>query len=143
MKIETTLEEQPAQKQVGRALNRLEARSKVTGRAEYIHNLVLPRMLYGKIFRSAVAHGRIVSIDTSAARDLEGVFAVYTGEDEVDSKGRVDLQVELAPDSYSFIESGFLRSGLQTGQLILNYEPGPGFRSLPRPQTPTRKFWSS
>jgi len=47
MKIDKTLEEQPAQKQVGRALNRLEARSKVTGRAEYIHNLVLPRTLYG------------------------------------------------------------------------------------------------
>ncbi|WP_243672220.1 hypothetical protein [Paraburkholderia kirstenboschensis] len=50
MKIDKTLEEQPTGKQVGRALNRLEARSKVTGRAEYIHNLVLPRMLYGKIF---------------------------------------------------------------------------------------------
>ncbi|MBW8836662.1 MAG: xanthine dehydrogenase family protein molybdopterin-binding subunit, partial [Burkholderia sp.] len=81
MKIDKTLEEQPAQKQVGRALNRLEARSKVTGRAEYIHNLVLPRMLYGKIFRSTMAHARIVSIDTSAAREMEGVFAVYTGED--------------------------------------------------------------
>jgi CO/xanthine dehydrogenase Mo-binding subunit len=81
MKIDKTLEEQPAQKQVGRALNRLEARSKVTGRAEYIHNLVLPRMLYGKIFRSTMAHAKIVGIDTSAAREMEGVFAVYTGED--------------------------------------------------------------
>ncbi|MGF6775398.1 xanthine dehydrogenase family protein molybdopterin-binding subunit [Paraburkholderia sp. GAS334] len=81
MKIETALDEQPAEKQVGRSLNRLEARSKVTGRAEYIHNLVLPRMLYGKIFRSTVAHGRIVSIDTSAAREMEGVFGVYTAQD--------------------------------------------------------------
>ena len=45
-------------RQVGRSLTRLEARAKVTGRAEYIHNLVLPRMLYGKVARSTVAHGR-------------------------------------------------------------------------------------
>jgi CO/xanthine dehydrogenase Mo-binding subunit len=68
-------------RQIGRSLNRLESRAKVTGRAEYIHNLVLPGMLYGKTFRSTVAHGRIISIDTSAARELEGVFAVYTADD--------------------------------------------------------------
>ncbi len=39
---------------------RLEGQAKVTGRAEYVHNLRLPGMLYGKIVRSTVAHGRIV-----------------------------------------------------------------------------------
>src|SRR5712692_625117 len=50
--------------QVGRSLPRLEARDKVTGRAEYTHTMRLPGMLHGKIFRSTVAHGRIKSIDT-------------------------------------------------------------------------------
>jgi CO/xanthine dehydrogenase Mo-binding subunit len=67
--------------QVGRSLPRLEARAKVTGRADYVHNMRLPGMLMAKVVRSTVAHGRIVGIDTSAARELEGVFAVYTGED--------------------------------------------------------------
>ena len=67
--------------QVGRAIPRLEARTKVTGRADYVHNLRLPGMLYGKIFRSTVPHGRIVSIDVTAAREAEGVYAVVTGED--------------------------------------------------------------
>jgi CO/xanthine dehydrogenase Mo-binding subunit len=67
--------------QIGRHLDRLESRAKVTGRAEYIHNLTLPGMLHAKIFRSTVAHGRIRSIDLSAARALEGVHAVYTAED--------------------------------------------------------------
>jgi len=67
--------------QVGRSLPRLEARAKVTGRADYVHNMRVPGMLMAKVVRSTVAHGRIVSIDTSAARQLEGVFAVYTGED--------------------------------------------------------------
>jgi CO/xanthine dehydrogenase Mo-binding subunit len=67
--------------QVGRAVPRLEARTKVTGRADYVHNLRVPGMLYGKIFRSTVAHGRILSIDVADARAAEGVFAVVTGED--------------------------------------------------------------
>jgi len=66
---------------VGRSIARLEGNAKVTGRAEYVHNLRLPGMLYGKIFRSTVAHGRIKRIDTAAARAVEGVHRVVTGED--------------------------------------------------------------
>src|SRR5687768_16782596 len=67
--------------QVGRSVPRLESWLKVTGRAEYVHNLRLPGMLYGKIFRSSVAHGRIRRIDVSAAQALAGVHRVVTGED--------------------------------------------------------------
>jgi CO/xanthine dehydrogenase Mo-binding subunit len=68
-------------RQVGRSVPRLEGEAKVTGRAEYVHNLRLPAMLYGKIFRSTVAHGRIRSIDVSAARAYPGVHRVVTIED--------------------------------------------------------------
>jgi CO/xanthine dehydrogenase Mo-binding subunit len=67
--------------QVGRSLPRLEAREKVSGRAEYTHLMQLPGMLHAKIFRSTVAHGRIKSVDTSAARQVPGVYAVYASED--------------------------------------------------------------
>jgi len=67
--------------QIGRNIPRLEVRATVTGRAEYTHNLRLPGMLYGKVFRSTVPHGRIRSIDTQAARELPGVHRVVTGED--------------------------------------------------------------
>src|ERR1700730_15227989 len=67
--------------QVGRSLPRLEARDKVTGRAEYTHTMRLPGMLSGKIFRSTVAHGRIKSIDTSAAKKTAGVHRVITADD--------------------------------------------------------------
>jgi CO/xanthine dehydrogenase Mo-binding subunit len=67
--------------QVGRSVPRLEGRAKVTGRAEYTHNLRLPGMLYGKIFRSTVAHGRIKSLDVGAARVLPGVARVVTIDD--------------------------------------------------------------
>jgi CO/xanthine dehydrogenase Mo-binding subunit len=64
--------------QVGRSVPRLESWLKVAGRAEYVHNLRLPGMLYGKIFRSTVAHGRIKRIDVSAAQALAGVYRVVT-----------------------------------------------------------------
>jgi CO/xanthine dehydrogenase Mo-binding subunit len=67
--------------QIGRSLPRVEARAKVTGRAEYVHNLRLPGMLWAKIARSTVPHGRIRHIDTSAAQATHGVYSVVTGED--------------------------------------------------------------
>lgn len=70
-----------ASKYIGAAVPRVEGRAKVTGQADYIHNVRLPNMLHAKIFRSRVAHGRIASIDTTEARAFPGVHAVYTGKD--------------------------------------------------------------
>jgi CO/xanthine dehydrogenase Mo-binding subunit len=67
--------------QIGRSLPRLESRAKVTGTAEYIHNLRLPGMLYGKICRSTVPHGRIRCIETRAAAAIGGVHRVVTAAD--------------------------------------------------------------
>jgi CO/xanthine dehydrogenase Mo-binding subunit len=66
---------------IGQSIRRLEAREKVTGRAEYVHHLRLPGMLHGKIFRSNVPHARIKRIDVSAAQALEGVHRVVTIDD--------------------------------------------------------------
>jgi CO/xanthine dehydrogenase Mo-binding subunit len=76
-----TMQDAPVGAQVGRSLPRLEARDKVTGRAEYTHTMRLPGMLHAKIFRSTVAHGRIKSIDTRAAKAVPGVHRVVTSED--------------------------------------------------------------
>ena len=70
-----------AGRQVGRSLPRLEAREKVTGRAEYTHTMRFPGMLFAKIFRSTLAHGRIKSIDTHAAKNIPGVHSVVTADD--------------------------------------------------------------
>jgi CO/xanthine dehydrogenase Mo-binding subunit len=68
-------------RQIGVSLPRLEARDKVTGRAEYTHTMRLPGMVHAKIFRSTVPHGRIKSIDTTAAARMPGVIGVFSGED--------------------------------------------------------------
>ncbi len=66
---------------VGRSLPRVEGRDKVTGRAEYVHHLRLPGMLHAKIFRADIPHGKIVRIDTAAARAVPGVAQIVTGAD--------------------------------------------------------------
>src|SRR5262249_43687018 len=67
--------------QVGRSLPRLEARAKVTGRAEYTHTMGLPGMLQAKIFRSTVAPAHKKSTDGTAAAKFPGVHRVVTPED--------------------------------------------------------------
>ena len=68
-------------KLVGRPLPKVDAATKVTGRALYADDIVLPRTLHCKILRSPHPHARILSIDTSGARRIPGVVAVITGAD--------------------------------------------------------------
>ena len=66
---------------VGKRVPKIDAVDKATGRAQYIQDMKLPGMLYGKILYSKFPHARIVKIDTSKARALPGVRAVITGDD--------------------------------------------------------------
>ncbi|MHC4100440.1 MAG: xanthine dehydrogenase family protein molybdopterin-binding subunit [Planctomycetota bacterium] len=66
---------------IGKRIPKLDAPRKVTGEAQYLHDLELPGMLAAKILRSDRVHARIVSIDTSAAKALPGVKAVLTAAD--------------------------------------------------------------
>lgn len=66
---------------VGKSYDRKDAMMKVTGAAEYVDDIRLPRMLYAGCARSPYAHARILSIDTSAAVRLPGVKCVITGEE--------------------------------------------------------------
>ena len=70
-----------APRYIGRPIDRIEDPALLTGQAEFIDNLVLPRMLHCAILRSPHAHARITAIDTSEAEKLPGVFAIVTGAD--------------------------------------------------------------
>jgi carbon-monoxide dehydrogenase large subunit len=52
-----------------------------------VANLVLPNIAHAAVKRSPLAHATINSIDTSQAEALEGVIAVYTGEDLLEGTG--------------------------------------------------------
>ena len=58
---------------------------KVTGRALYGADYQSAGLLHGKILRSPHAHARIMSIDTSKAEALPGVYAVVTHQDLPDT----------------------------------------------------------
>ena len=66
---------------IGKRNRKVEGLAKVTGRAIYTDDIVLPRMLHAKIKRSIHAHARIVAIDAAPALALPGVHAVITGRD--------------------------------------------------------------
>ena len=66
---------------VGQPAQRVEGFKKVTGGADYVADIPAPGALAGKILRSPYAHARVVSIDTSKAEALPGVWAVVTAED--------------------------------------------------------------
>src|SRR5947209_3109148 len=66
---------------IGKPRPKVDAYSKVTGRALYADDIMLPRMLYGGLLRSPHPHARILSIDIRQALELPGVMAVLTGED--------------------------------------------------------------
>jgi CO/xanthine dehydrogenase Mo-binding subunit len=77
----TMLRETATLTQVGRSQPRRDAGEKLRGEAQFAGDIVVPRMLHGKVLRSPIAHGRIVSIDTSAAEKIPGVVCVLTGAD--------------------------------------------------------------
>ncbi len=67
---------------VGHAEPRSDGEEKVTGKALYTVDVVLPNMAHGKILRSPYAHARLTRVDASKAEQLAGVFAVITRDDQ-------------------------------------------------------------
>jgi len=70
---------------LGKSIKRVEDPRFIQGRGKYVANLKIPGMLHAAIKRSPYAHATINSVDTSAAEALEGVVAVYTGQQLVDA----------------------------------------------------------
>ncbi|MCA9994732.1 MAG: xanthine dehydrogenase family protein molybdopterin-binding subunit [Anaerolineales bacterium] len=64
----------------GERIKRNEDPRLLTGQALFTDDVNLPNMLHVAFHRSPYAHGRILSIDISAAAEKEGVVAVYTAE---------------------------------------------------------------
>jgi len=66
---------------IGGRFPKPDAGEKAIGKTQYVNDLVLPMMLYGKILHADRPHAKIKSIDVSAARALTGVHVVLTGDD--------------------------------------------------------------
>jgi aerobic carbon-monoxide dehydrogenase large subunit len=66
-------------KLVGTRVKRREDPRLIRGQGTYVDDIKIVGMRHMAFKRSDVAHGRIRSIDTSAAEAMEGVEAIYTG----------------------------------------------------------------
>ena len=66
---------------VGRSETRVDAVDKVTGKAVYADDFEPQGLLYAGVVRSSISSGKILSVDTSAAEEMEGVEAVVTADD--------------------------------------------------------------
>jgi CO/xanthine dehydrogenase Mo-binding subunit len=69
------------QKFVGRSVPRLEDRPLLTGQGRFAADISFPGQWHMRVVRSPVAHGKIRSIGTDAARALPGVHAIWTHAD--------------------------------------------------------------
>ena len=85
-KIERHVSVKPAVKNpaqytlVGKPLTRRDARTKVTGEALYSGDVRLPGMLYARVLRPPAHGARLKSVDTAAAKGLDGVQVVQDGD---------------------------------------------------------------
>ncbi len=68
-------------KNIGQDTRRVDGHALVKGRPVFADDIKIKDMLHVKLLHSPVAHARIKSIDTSKARSLQGVVAVYTYKD--------------------------------------------------------------
>ena len=66
---------------IGAAIEQREDLRFLRGRGQYVDDLAPQGLLYAVILRSAVAHGRIKSIDGAPALKIPGVHAVITAQD--------------------------------------------------------------
>ena len=66
---------------IGKSTPKLDAKERVTGKSVYGHDIELPGMLHGMILRTKYPCAKIISIDVSEAKALDGVMCVITAAD--------------------------------------------------------------
>ncbi|MGI9006420.1 MAG: xanthine dehydrogenase family protein molybdopterin-binding subunit [Streptosporangiaceae bacterium] len=93
----TATAESPAP-ELGRARTRKEDARLITGQTTWTDNLTLPGMLHLAFLRSPYAHARITSVDVSAARELPGVVAAFSGADFAEEQGSLPCAWPVTPD---------------------------------------------
>lgn len=66
---------------IGRSVPKVDALSKVLGKAVYSEDLFFPGMLFGRVLRAGIPHAHLKKIDASKARKKDGVACILTAED--------------------------------------------------------------
>ena len=94
-----TFEPKKDYKVVGTRPIRHDGYDKVTVKAIYGADIKLPGLIWGSVARSPHAHAKIISIDTTEAKKMDGVLAVITHEDMPKAENKM---VDLGEGSVNF-----------------------------------------
>ncbi len=65
-------------KVIGKPINRVDGKLKVTGGARYTADMPVENLTYGVLIESTIAKGKIIKLETTAAETAPGVLAVIT-----------------------------------------------------------------
>ena len=99
-------------KMVGERVKRREDPRLIQGRGTYVDDIKIAGMFHLAFKRSDMAHGRILSIDTSAAEAMEGVDLVLTGAQLAETLGPMPILTPFpAPAHYSMATDTVRYSG--------------------------------
>ena len=82
---------------IGQPVTRKEDPRFLTGRGRYVADIDLARQAYAVFLYSPHAHARIRAIDTAAAAQVAGIYAVLTGQDWT-ADGLGTLDPEMMPE---------------------------------------------
>src|ERR1700733_11561659 len=138
---------------IGQSVPRKEGREKVTGRACYIDDMVLPQMLYGATVRSQIPRGRIVNVSFGAQIDWNE-FVVVAAKD-IPGKNCITLILDdqpcLADGFVNHPEEPILLLAHSNPHLLrkavnavtIEYETLPAIFSIEDSETQTEIIWGA
>jgi xanthine dehydrogenase molybdopterin-binding subunit B len=133
---------------IGTRVAKLDAVDKVTGAVQYLPDLEVPGMVWGRILRTRVPHARIARIDTRRAEALPGVLGVVTGRNVAQrpfgyAKDHLPLEGEVVRcirDEVAAVAAETEAIAAEACRLVeVDYDPLPAVFD-PRPRSgPTRR----
>jgi xanthine dehydrogenase YagR molybdenum-binding subunit len=90
-------------KYVGKPTVRYDGAAKASGRGKYTADIHLPGMLYAYVLGAEIPHGRILSVDTSAAESYPGVKAVHVVEHDFGGTAELRDPKQETPSRYPIV----------------------------------------
>jgi CO/xanthine dehydrogenase Mo-binding subunit len=105
---------------IGKATPRKDAVEIVTGKAIYIEDVELPRMLHGKVLRSPYPHALIKKIDTSKAENSRGVRAVLTYKNVPEWKTGTPRHVRVLDRKVRFVGDAVALVAADTEEMAMD-----------------------
>ena len=97
---------------IGQGIDRIEDARLLRGAGAFADDLHLPGMLHAVVLRSAVAHGRLLRVDVTAARAMPGVHDAFTAADVIDgiagpgrgTMPRIPMLLDPLPEAEPFLQ---------------------------------------